>query len=98
MRSKFTRTEIEELVDAVSKNPENLTRVFKSLSEKWGTHSFGSIQQHYYRELRNTNACFMVAGKKRVYLNRKNVFKESTPIYTDTKKSFWDKLKGFFKL
>lgn len=98
MRSKFTNTEVEELVASVKANPQNLQKVFRDLSVKWGTHSAKSIQTHYYRNIKKTHQCFLTIGEKKAFVNRKISFENPTIEHQSITNSLWTRIKNFFKL
>lgn len=98
MRNKFTDAEVEELVASVKANPENLSRVFRQLSNKWGTHSVGCISHYYYKNVKDAHPCFLTVGEKKAFLNRKIVSDniDATPV--NIRESLWSKIKRFFHL
>lgn len=98
MRNKFTEVEVEELVASVKANPQNLQKVFRELSAKWGTHSAKCIARYYYQKVKNTNQCFLTVSEKKAFLNRKIVPENMEVEPVRIKKSLWDKIKNFFKL
>lgn len=95
-RNKFTAEEVKELKSAIKKNPSNLKKVFRELSQKWGTHSAVSICNYYYRNLRKTEACFLTVGEKKAFLNRKIVPEGMTEESYKVRKSLWERLKSLF--
>lgn len=98
MYNKFTQAEVEELVASVKANPENLSKVFRELSNKWGTHSPVVIKQYFYKKVKNTNECFLTIGEKKAFLNRK-VVKEGETIPTiKVRKTMWSKLKNLLRI
>ena len=98
MHNKFTQAEVEELVDSVRKNPENLKRVFRELSVKWGTHSVGSIKVYYYTKIKNSNELFLTLGEKRAFLNRKVVKEGDRTIPIRVRKTIWGRIKSLLRL
>lgn len=98
MHNKFTQAEVEELVASVKANPENLSKVFKTLSSKWGTHSVKSISNYYYAKIKNTNACFFTIGEKKAFLNRKIVKEGETIPTIKVRKTMWSRLKNLLRI
>nr|DAG83976.1 MAG TPA: TRF2-INTERACTING TELOMERIC RAP1 PROTEIN TURN HELIX, RIKEN Structural [Caudoviricetes sp.] len=95
-RNKFTAEEVKELKSAIKKNPSNLQKIFRELSQKWGTHSTDSICNYYYINLRKTEACFLTVGEKKAFLNRKIVPEGMPEESYKVRKSLWEKLKNLF--
>lgn len=98
MKNRFTQAEVEELVDSVRKNPENLNRVFRELSVKWGTHSVDSIKFYYYTKVKNSNELFLTLGEKKAFLNRKVVKEGDRTIPIRVRKTIWVRIKNLLKL
>lgn len=98
MYNKFTQTEVEELVASVKANPENLSRVFRELSNKWGTHSAQSIGKYYYKRIKNSNQCFFTIGEKKAFLNRKVIRDRETIPTIKVRKTMWSRLKSLLRI
>lgn len=98
MHNKFTQAEVEELVASVKANPENLSKVFRELSNKWGTHSPGVIKWHFYKRVKNTNACFFTIGEKKAFLNRKVVKEGEVIPAIKVRKTMWSRLKNLLRI
>lgn len=98
MYNKFTQAEVEELVASVKANPENLSKVFRELSNKWGTHSPGVIKQYFYKKVKNTNECFFTIGEKKAFLNRKVIRDGETIPTIKVRKTMWSRLKNLLRI
>lgn len=93
---KYSNNEDKVIIGKVAKYPNNLQRAFKEASIKLNRHA-SSVQERWYKKLRNNNVVFMTYSKKgTVNVNRKNVHEKTTD-NTIVKPGLWRKILNLFK-
>lgn len=93
---KYSNNEDKVIIGKVAKYPNNLQRAFKEAGTKLNRPT-SSIQERWYKKLRNNNVVFVTYGKKgTVNINRKNVH-ENTTDNTVVKPGLWRKFLNLFK-
>lgn len=93
---KYSNNEDKVIIGKVAKYPNNLQRAFKEAGTKLNRPT-SSIQERWYKKLRNSNVVFVTYGKKgTVNINRKNVH-ENTTDNTVVKPGLWKKFLNLFK-
>jgi hypothetical protein len=93
---KYSNNEDKVIIGKVAKYPNNLQRAFKEAGTKLNRPT-SSIQERWYKKLRNSNVVFVTYGKKgTVNINRKNVH-ENTTDNTVVKPGLWRKFLNLFK-
>lgn len=91
---RYSNNEDKVIIGKVAKYPNNLQRAFKEAGIKLNRPS-SSIQERWYKKLKNNNVVFVTYGKKgTVNVNRKNVH-ENTTDNTVVKPELW---RGFLNL
>lgn len=85
----------EELafLEYVEKNPTNLSKAIRDFAQDSGRTCM-SVKNRYYKKLRQTSTCFIIATNKTVVKNTKN---STTNTQTIVKKSIFTKIKEIFK-
>lgn len=89
----------KELLEELSKNPDNLQEVFRKLAVKYDV-SHHTFKSRYYHVLKNNPNCpvFTIVNKKSGHMNVKNNINNKYPKYK-TNHSFieqvWGKIKYF---
>lgn len=91
--TKWTMEEEQKLLEYVSNNPTNLSQAMRDFAEH-SNKSYQAIRNKYYKKLRQTSTCFIIATTKTAVKNTKNgkVVKQNK-----MKKSIFAKIKEIFK-
>lgn len=95
IKRRYTKEENEYIVNAIIKNPWNISKVIKQLSIDLDRTEFG-LRQHWYTKLsKKTDKCFFVVGESSHSKNRKiNGNIEKSGKY---KKNIWKYLISLLK-
>ena len=92
-KKRWTKEEDEILVQAIKANPHNLSKAFREVSLKL-ERTETAINYRWYYVLKNKSVCFMTVSPNKTLSNGKI----STNNKVDkTPKTFWQKIKEFFK-
>ncbi len=86
----------EELafLEYIERNPTNISQAMRDFAEEYGR-SHMSVRNRYYKKLRQTSTCFIIATGKTVVKNTKN--STTNTQNTIVKKSIFTKIKEIFK-
>lgn len=96
MSRHYKRWSIEEelsFLEYIERNPTNISQAIRDFAEEYGR-SYRSARDRYYKKLRQTSTCFIIATGKTVVKNTKN---STTVQNTIVKKSIFTKIKEIFK-
>lgn len=95
IKRRYTKEENEYIVNAIIKDPWNISKVIKQLSIDLDRTEAG-LRQHWYTRLsKKTDKCFLVVGKSSHSKNRKNNGKIEKP--SKSKKNIWKYLISLLK-
>lgn len=85
----------EELafLEYIERNPTNISQAIRDFAEEHDRSPM-SVRNRYYKKLRQTSTCFIIATGKTVVKNTKN---SNTNQNTTIKKSIFNKIKEIFK-
>lgn len=92
-QSQWSQSETDELLASVEKCPENLAKVFREHSTKYGR-SYSSINGKYYTQLKGKSKLFELKSKSSLRMNTKNIKELPVAGRTDTQVMFKDVLKN----
>ena len=96
MQNKYKKWSIEEelaFLEYIERNPTNISQAIRDFAEESGR-SHMSVRNRYYKKLRQTSTCFIIATGKTVVKNTKN---STTNTQNIVKKSIFTKIKEIFK-
>lgn len=96
MSRHYKKWSIEEelsFLEYIEKNPTNISQAIRDFAEESGR-SYRAVRNRYYKKLRQTSTCFIIATNKTVVKNTKN---STTNTQTIVKKSIFTKIKEIFK-
>lgn len=92
-RKNWSIEEELSFLEYVEKNPTNLSKAIRDFAEDSGR-TYMSVRNRYYKKIRQTSTCFIIATSKTVVKNTKNSI---TNTQTIVKKSIFTKIKEIFK-
>ena len=90
---KWSSEEELSFLEYIEKNPTNISQAVRDFAEESGR-SYRAVRNRYYKKLRQTSTCFIIATNKTVVKNTKN---STTNTQTIVKKSIFTKIKEIFK-
>lgn len=90
---KWSIEEDLNFLEYVERNPTNLSKAIRDFAEESGR-TYMSVRNRYYKKIRQTSTCFIIATGKTVVKNTKN---SNTVENTIVKKSIFTKIKEIFK-
>lgn len=93
INKKWSIEEELNFLEYVERNPTNLSKAIRDFAEESGR-TYMSVRNRYYKKIRQTSTCFIIATGKTVVKNTKN---SNTVENTIVKKSIFTKIKEIFK-
>lgn len=97
-KGRWSKEEMDILIDQIKKTPNNLTQAFKRTSLLI-SRSPHAIEQYWYSTLskkETTEVCFITVGSKTVNRNRKNVHTFTSDNTQKMYASWWRRLLNIF--
>ena len=97
MQNKYKKWSIEEelaFLEYIERNPTNLSKAIRDFAEEYDRSPM-SVRNRYYKKLRQTSTCFILATGKTIVKNTKN--STTNTQNTIVKKSIFTRIKELFK-
>lgn len=91
---KWSVEEDLKFLEYIEKNPTNLSKAIRDFAQD-SNRTYMSVRNRYYKKLRQTSTCFIIATGKTVVKNTKN--STANTQNTIVKKSIFTKIKEIFK-
>ena len=92
--TKWTMEEEQKLLEYVSNNPTNLSQAMRDFAEH-SNKSYQAVRVKYYKKLRQTSTCFIIATNKTAVKNTKNGKQTKQ---NKVKRSLFNKIKEILKV